>query len=309
MTPKRRVLIVDDQPTNVHVLAEGLGDEYELLVATTAGRALELAPSADLILLDVIMPDMDGRDVCRRLKGEDATRRIPIIFVTALEQIEDQAEGFAVGAVDYIVKPINPAIVRARVRTHLELKAARDLLEQLAKADALTGIANRRRFDEAADEEWRRCMRNSQVLTLVMADIDHFKAFNDKHGHGGGDACLRRVAEALNRLARRPGELVARYGGEEFAILLPDVDLEGARQFVIRALGAVLGVEVPGLALPGQVGLSAGSATLIPSPLLSLGEALRVADEGLYKAKQAGRRRGVVCDMETGVSSTVLPDF
>jgi PleD family two-component response regulator len=165
MSPKAHVLIVDDQPTNVHVLAEALGNDYELLVATTAARAFELASKADLILLDVIMPDMDGRDVCRRLKGEDATRPIPIIFVTALEQTEDEAEGFAAGAVDYIVKPINPAIVRARVRTHLELKAARDLLERLAKVDALTGIANRRRFDEAADEEWRRCMRNSQVLT------------------------------------------------------------------------------------------------------------------------------------------------
>lgn len=309
MSPKAHVLIVDDQPTNVHVLAEALGNDYELLVATTAARAFELASKADLILLDVIMPDMDGRDVCRRLKGEDATRPIPIIFVTALEQTEDEAEGFAAGAVDYIVKPINPAIVRARVRTHLELKAARDLLERLAKVDALTGIANRRRFDEAADEEWRRCMRNSQVLTLAIADIDHFKAFNDKHGHGGGDACLRRVAQALNRLARRPGELVARYGGEEFAFLLPDVDPDGARQFVIRALGAVLAVEIEGLALPGQVGLSVGSVTLIPSPLRSAEEALRVADEGLYKAKQAGRRRGVVCDLETGVSSTVLPDF
>lgn len=309
MSPKPRVLIVDDQPTNVHVLAEALGNDYELLVATTAARALELAPNADLILLDVIMPDMDGRDVCRKLKAEDATRPIPIIFVTALEQTEDEAEGFAAGAVDYIVKPINPAIVRARVRTHLELKAARDLLERLAKVDALTGIANRRRFDEAGDEEWRRCMRNSQVLTVAIADIDHFKAFNDKHGHGGGDACLRLVAAALNRLARRPGEVVARYGGEEFAFLLPDVDLDGARLFVIRALGAVLAVEVAGLALPGQVGLSVGSVTLIPSPVRSMEEALRVADEGLYKAKQAGRRRGVACDLETGISKTVLPDF
>ena len=115
MSPKAHVLIVDDQPTNVHVLAEALGNDYELLVATTAARAFELASKADLILLDVIMPDMDGRDVCRRLKGEDATRPIPIIFVTALEQTEDEAEGFAAGAVDYIVKPINPAIVRARV--------------------------------------------------------------------------------------------------------------------------------------------------------------------------------------------------
>ena len=182
-----QVLIVDDQPANVDVLAEALGSEYEILVATTATRALELAPTADLILLDVLMPDLDGLEVCRRLKAADATRRIPVIFVTALEQTEDETQGFAAGAVDYIVKPINPAIVRARVRTHLELKAARDLLERLATIDALTGIANRRRFDEAVKDEWRRLSRSDRPITLAIADVDHFKAFNDRHGHAGGD--------------------------------------------------------------------------------------------------------------------------
>ena len=128
-----RVLIVDDQPANVHVLAEALGNEHDLIVAGSARRALELAPSADLVLLDVLMPDLDGLEVCRRLKADEATRRIPVIFVTALEQTEDETQGFEAGAVDYIVKPINPAIVRARVRTHLELKAARDLLERMGR--------------------------------------------------------------------------------------------------------------------------------------------------------------------------------
>jgi len=302
-----RVLIVDDQPANVHVLAEALGNDHELLVAGSARRALELAPTADLVLLDVLMPDMDGLEVCRRLKADEATRRIPVIFVTALEQTENETQGFEAGAVDYIVKPINPAIVRARVRTHLELKAARDLLERMATHDALTGIANRRRFDEAVTEEWRRSMRFSQVLTLALADVDHFKAFNDRHGHGGGDTCLRLIAEALHRLCRRPGELVARYGGEEFAFLLPGIDSEGARRFVHRVLTAAAGVEVEGLAEPGVLGVSVGAVTLIPSPLNSLEDALRAADEGLYQAKKTGRRRGVVHDLETGEVSEVLP--
>jgi diguanylate cyclase (GGDEF)-like protein len=302
-----RVLIVDDRPANVRALAEALGNDYQLLVAGSATLALELAPTADLVLLDVRMPDMDGLEVCRRLKADEATKRIPVIFVTGLEQTEDETQGFDAGAVDYIVKPIQPAVVRARVRTHLELKAARDLLERMATQDALTGIANRRRFDEAAREEWRRSMRFSQILTLAFADIDHFKAFNDRHGHGGGDACLRLVAEALQRLCRRPGELVARYGGEEFVFLLPDVDLEGARRFVARVLESVSGVEVEGLARPGEVSVSVGAVTLIPSPLNSLEEALRDADQGLYKAKESGRARGVVHDQETGQISEVLP--
>ena len=302
-----RVLIVDDRPANVHALAEALGNDHELLVAESGKRALELAPAADLVLLDVRMPDMDGLEVCRRLKADEATKRIPVIFVTGLEQTEDETHGFEAGAVDYIVKPINPAIVRARVRTHLELKAARDLLERMATQDALTGIANRRRFDEAASEEWRRSMRFSQVLTLAFADIDHFKAFNDRYGHGGGDTCLRMVAEALQRQCRRPGELVARYGGEEFVFLLPGIDLEGAMRFVARVLDAVKGIEVEGLAGPGALGVSVGAVTLIPSPLNSLEDAVRDADQGLYKAKEAGRGRGVVHDHESGQISEVLP--
>ena len=302
-----RVLIVDDQPANIHVLAEALGNDHELLVAGSAMRALELAPSCDLVLLDVVMPDLDGLEVCRRLKASEDTKRIPVIFVSALEQTGDQTQGFEAGAVDYIVKPINPAIVRARVRTHLELKAARDLLERLATMDALTGIANRRRFDEALQEEWRRSMRTSHLLTLVLADIDHFKAFNDEHGHGGGDTCLRLVASALHLLCRRPGELVARYGGEEFAFLLPDVDSAGARLFVSRALHGIQTLSVDGLSSPGSLSLSVGAATLIPSPLNTIEDALRAADQALYKAKAAGRRRGFVHDMETDEVVEALP--
>lgn len=308
-TVKPRVLIVDDQPANVHVLAEALGEAYELLVATNAARALELAPQADLILLDVMMPDMDGLEVCRRLKAEAATRRVPVIFVTALERTDDETHGFDAGAVDYIVKPIRPAIVRARVRTHLELKAARDLLERHATIDALTGIANRRRFDEVAREEWRRAARGGRFLTLMIADIDHFKSWNDRHGHAAGDACLRAVAAALERLCRRPGELPARYGGEEFAFVLPDVDFEGARRFSIRALNGVAGTEVDALVLPGQLSISVGAVTLVPSAADSIDEVLSLADTSLYKAKKAGRRRAFVTDFRSGISSEFLPDF
>jgi diguanylate cyclase (GGDEF)-like protein len=304
-----QVLIVDDQPANVDMLAEALGSAYEILVATSAARALELAPTADLILLDVLMPDLDGLEVCRRLKADESTRRIPVIFVTALEQTEDETDGFAAGAVDYIVKPINPAIVRARVRTHLELKAARDLLERLATHDALTGIANRRRFDEAIKDEWRRLGRSDRPITVALADVDHFKKFNDRHGHAGGDACLRVIAEALKSLCRRPGELVARYGGEEFGLILPDVDAEGARLFVARLLQKIDTIEVPGFAFHGATSLSIGAVTLLPATDGTIENALRIADESLYKAKKNGRRRGVVTDFHGGAATEILPEL
>jgi diguanylate cyclase (GGDEF)-like protein len=302
-----RVLIVDDQPANVHTLTEALGNEHEVMVAGTGERALELAPSADLVLLAARLPDLDGLEVCRRLKADQATRRIPVIFVHPVDQAGSGTQGLEAGAADCIERPITPALVRARVRAHLELKAARDLLEHMATQDDLTGIANRRRFDEAAREEWRRSMRFSQVLTVVLADIDQVEAMNDRHARDGGDHGLRRVAEALQRLCRRPGELAARYGGEQFVLLLPGTDLEGARRFVARVLDTVAAVEVEGLAAPGPLGVSAGAVTLIPSPLNSLEDALRDAGHGLHKAKEAGRGRGIVHDQETGQISEVGP--
>jgi len=299
---KPRVLIVDDRPANVHALAEALGNDHEVLLAGTFARTFELAPSCDLVLLGTTS-DLDALEACRRLSTGEATKGIPVIFVTAL----DATQGLEAGAVDGIAEPIAAAIVRARVRTHLDLKAARALLERLATTDPLTGLANRRRFDEAVQEEWRRSMRTSHLLTLVLADLDHFKAFNDSHGHEGGDACLRAVASALQPLCRRPGELVARHRGEEFAFLLPDVDAEAARIFVSRTLRAVASVEVFGIAASGSVSVSVGGVTLIPSPLNSLEHALGVAREGMHKAKGAGRGRGVVQDLESGAVFEVLP--
>jgi diguanylate cyclase (GGDEF)-like protein len=218
------VLIVDDEPVNIHVLAAALGDAYELRFATDAARALELAASTrtDLILVDVLMPGLDGFEMVRRLKADPATVAIPVIFVTAMHDQRDEEQGFALGAVDYITKPISPPIVRARVRTHLELKRQRDLLERRALCDGLTGIANRRRFDEELDRAWRSRERARSPLSLLLLDVDRFKQFNDHYGHGSGDDCLVRVAGALAHTFARTGELAARVGGEEFAVLAPD---------------------------------------------------------------------------------------
>lgn len=293
---KPRVLIVDDQPANVRVMAEALSDLYEIFFATSGTKALEIAASSniDLILLDVVMPELDGFEVCGRLKANPRTSGIPVIFVTAREETSDEARGFDVGAVDYITKPIRPPVVRARVRMQLELKHARDLLERLALIDPLTGIANRRRFDAALDEEWKRATRHGAWFSLAIVDVDDFKAFNDTYGHSRGDDCLRAIAHTLAGVARRPGDLAARYGGEEFAIILPEMDGESMYAQMQRLLG---GVESLKLAhrqsrCSDHVTISIGAVSVLAADGHAL-DILDAADRLLYKAKENGRNQVV----------------
>ncbi|MBF0375099.1 MAG: diguanylate cyclase, partial [Alphaproteobacteria bacterium] len=228
---RQTVLVIDDSLATVRMLGEVLSDLCDGQVATEAaeGIALARAEAPDLVLLDVMMPGMDGYEACRRLKADPRTCHVPVIFVTSLDEEADEAHGLEIGAIDYITKPFSVPIVRARVRNHLELKRHRDLLESLSSLDGLTEIPNRRRLDEHLDQEWRRCARHGLPLSLLLLDIDHFKPYNDTFGHQAGDDCLRLVAGALRDCARRPGDLVARYGGEEFACVLPGVGGEAAR--------------------------------------------------------------------------------
>lgn len=292
------VLIVDDVAANIQVLAEALKADYRIRVASSGEDALRVArraPQPDLILLDVMMPGMDGYEVCRRLKRDEDTQNIPVIFVTARDDAEDEEFGLNLGAVDYVVKPYHLPIVRARVRNHVLLKQKNDLLERLALIDGLTGIPNRRHFDERFDAEWRRAVRDGQSLALVIADVDRFKSFNDHYGHGAGDACLRTVARAMQLSLTRPGDMLARYGGEEFVVLLPDTDLEGAGQVAERMRRQVMVLNQPHVQSDiGVVTISLGytalgsvqeSQQMTPSMLLDK------ADAGLYQAKSGGRNR------------------
>jgi diguanylate cyclase (GGDEF)-like protein len=291
------VLIVDDQPTNIHALASLLKADYRILTATRGEKALELAQAEqapDLILLDIVMPDMDGYETCRRLKDNETTRSIPVIFVTALDHDKDEEQGLNLGASDYISKPFNPAIVRARVRNQVNLKLKTDMLEKISLQDGLTEIPNRRYFDQKLAEEWARFSRNDQSLALLMIDIDQFKPFNDRYGHGAGDECLRRVAQALRRVPTRATDLVARYGGEEFVVLLPETDTRGAQHVAEAMLEAVRSLEVTHdySDVAPHVTISMGGAIQSKQhPKPSAEDLKKAADTALYQAKANGRNR------------------
>ncbi|OQX26724.1 MAG: diguanylate cyclase response regulator [Desulfobacteraceae bacterium IS3] len=297
---KQRILIVDDAPENIRILAQALKTDYKTTFATAGAQAIKFAMSEeppDLILLDIMMPEMDGYEVCRRLKAEHKTKNIPVIFITAMNQEEDETKGLDIGAVDYIIKPFSMAIVKARVRTHLELKRHRDILENLSSLDGLTAIPNRRRFDEVLQTEWRHCMRESSPLSLVMIDIDYFKNFNDTRGHQAGDDCLKRVAKALANSVKRPMDIVARYGGEEFAAILPKTDRDGA-VFVAETMRdniESLNISHPNSPVAGYVTISLGSATVLPDNRSDSDILVKAADDALFQAKREGRNsiRGI----------------
>ena len=293
---KSTILIVDDIPSNIKILGESLKTEYKIRLATNGEKALKIATSStppDLILLDVVMPGMDGYEVCRRLKEDATTRSIPVIFITTMSEEEDETKGLTLGAIDYITKPFSLPIVKARVKTHLELKHHRDVLEALSTLDGLTGIPNRRKFDEVLENEWFRAHREGSPLSLIMADIDHFKLYNDNYGHIEGDDCLKQVAKCLYHTVSRPTDVVARYGGEEFSVILPMTDARGAENVANKLLQRVAELQLPHAYSPvaDRVTISLGVATMHPDLEKSQVRLMEQADKCLYRAKAAGRNR------------------
>ena len=290
------VVIIDDIIINIKIIGACLGDEFLIYSATNGAAGLQLIHEKrpDVILLDVVMPGMDGYEICRRLKSDPDTKDIPIIFVTAQNEVDEEARGLTMGAVDYITKPVVPAIVRARVRNQAELKRLRDRLAHLSATDGLTGLANRRHFDQTLEREWARGLRSQHPLSVIMLDIDFFKAFNDGYGHLAGDDCLKRVAVALASATLRNGsDLVARYGGEEFVALLADTTLEGALIVAERMKSSIDTLALPHhySKIAATVTVSLGVATTIPTTEQNSMTLLLSADRMLYRAKANGRNR------------------
>lgn len=299
MTNKQsKILIIDDSDINTLLLAGLLEDEHKIVTADNGETGIEQAVSEqpDLILLDVTMPGMDGYMVCDELKTNVQTRNIPIIFVTAMDEMEDEARGLELGAIDYITKPFSPQIVKARVRNHLELKLFRDRLMKLSMVDGLTQIPNRRQFDRVINSEWQRGIRKQTCVTLLLLDIDFFKQYNDVYGHLKGDDCLKQVAGALTNQLHRPTDMVARYGGEEFVIVLPETEMPGAEHVAERIIQHMvkLDIEHSGSTVCKHVTVSIGIVSTVPSLDCKVVDFIERADKALYRAKQSGRNRYVV---------------
>jgi len=290
---KPLLLVVDDQASNIQTLYEIFKDDYEVCMATNGADGIAFCQSRkpDLILLDVVMPEMSGYAVCQQLKNDPFTQEIPLIFVTAQHDPEEEARGFDVGAVDFIRKPFHANVVKARVRTHLTLKHQSDFLRSLSLTDGLTGVANRRQFDIAIQAEWQRCLRVERPLALIMIDVDFFKRYNDHYGHQSGDVCLQSVATALKKSCNRTSDLFARYGGEEFACILSGTPLESARQKAQDLEQIVRALRIPHEAsdVTDVVTISLGVAVIIPTKEKNVGDLIACADSQLYLAKRAGR--------------------
>ena len=293
--PRPRILVIDDESSNIELLADIFGANYEVLSASEGMAGLEAAVTTmpDVILLDVMMPGIDGYEVCRRLKADALTSDIPVIFITGLGDVTAETRGLEYGAVDYVTKPISPAAVKARVKNHIALKQAQDQLTRLATTDGLTGLANRRRFDEMLEHEYARNTRSGAELSLIMLDIDHFKLYNDSYGHIGGDDCLRKVGRKISETIVRSTDLAARYGGEEFVCLLPMTDHDAAVAIAEKIRQGIGALAIPHCksTVADHVTASLGVATVRCVSGRSALQVVALADEQLYAAKAGGRNR------------------
>lgn len=293
---KQLILLVDDVPKNLQILGNTLkSDDLTVAFATNGKKALEYVPKKqpDLILLDIMMPDMDGYEVCKRLKEDAQTMHIPIIFITAMRDADDEYRGFELGGADYITKPFNPRLVRARVESQLRLKRKTDLLEKLSSIDGLTEIPNRRQFDETLSNEWARARRAQSNISLILIDIDFFKQYNDHYGHAAGDKCLQKVAKTLKHSLKRPSDFVARYGGEEFVVILSEIDHKSALMMANKLNESIFQLELPHEAsqVSEYLTISLGIATTIPQDDQRHESLLETADKYLYEAKSSGRNQ------------------
>lgn len=295
MENKAVILIVDDVPTNAQALALLLKDDYILKVATSGVRALELAsqePMPDLILLDVQMPDMDGYDVLNLLKENSDTAQIPIIFVTGKDSVEEEEHGLLLGAVDYIVKPIRPSIVKARVKTHITLKQQNDLLMAMATRDQLSGLYNRHYLSDLLSKKVAQAKRHGGVFSVIIVDIDHFKNVNDTFGHLVGDIILQAVAKVMQESARKE-DIAARFGGEEFVFVLDNCNAHDAQ---IKA--QMLREKIEQLRPQGILVTASFGVAQFDVSIEKYEDLLNNADKALYIAKEEGRNRVVVYEIK-----------
>lgn len=303
-----KTLIIEDTRTTMQVIRQYLERMgITPISAETGNAAIDqfIAERPDMILLDIVLPDIDGFEVARRIRQlERPGDWTPIIFLTSMTRDEDLEAGIAAGGDDYIHKPVSDMVLGAKIRAMQriiqmrysllvltrKLDTANQELRRLTSLDGLTGITNRRHFDDTLNREWRRSMRQGAEFSVVMCDVDHFKEYNDRLGHQEGDDCLRKVAAALVAAMDRGGDLVARYGGEEFVAILPETSLAGAGIVAERMRDAVAALEIAHPGSPfGHVTISLGVASGVAMPETDPRQLITAADRALYEAKHAGR--------------------
>ncbi len=297
-----KILVIDDSPVQSRFLCSILSGDYEFTVCHTAEEGLEAAKEErfSLILLDVVMPGMDGFVMLKELKGMEITKYVPVILITSLSDAQYEERGLLLGAVDYITKPFNPVIVRARVNTHIQLYRFQMRFKEQAMVDELTGVANRRRYDEESASRWREAVRFELPFSICMFDIDKFKLYNDTFGHPAGDKVIAAVAQKVASYFQRSTDLFARYGGEEFVAVF--LGSQGVSAFelmkTVRQSVEDLHIQHNSPVSP-WVTISVGGVTLTPRPEDRLEDCLKLADTMLYDAKQLGRNQ-VVWSNENG---------
>lgn len=299
---KPTILVVDDMTTTLLLIHDLLKDTYEVKIAKSGTKALEILESPndiDLILLDIEMPEINGYDVCKRIKNNETIKNIPIIFITGRTSQEDEEYGLNLGAIDYITKPFNKAIVKLRIKNYLDLKIKNDMLEKLSMYDGLTNIRNRRFFDETFEKTFSEIKRDKKSLAVLMIDIDFFKPYNDNYGHGQGDETLRKVAKALEKTIKRASDFVARYGGEEFVILLKDINKDGVEAVANNLLNAIRELKITHefSKIENYVTVSIGVSYYNSSSDITKLELLLKADETLYNVKNSGRNNFAILEV------------
>jgi diguanylate cyclase (GGDEF)-like protein len=293
---KATILIVDDTPFNIHILAKTLINDYEVKIATNGPAALKIIEQdkkPDLILLDIMMPDMDGYEVCRRIKQNPSNWDIPVVFITAKEGHQDQKKGFDLGAEDYIHKPFQLSLVLTRIDMLLRLKRISRRLEQVALVDPLTELPNGIALEKAVEQELQSANQDQRSISLLMIDIDHFKAFNDHYGHGAGNMCLRKVARTIESSINSKKDLLGRYSGAEFIVVLSHYDQDRAINIAEEICQNILQLKIPHAHSPvsDYVTISIGVISVSHETEINCSEMFNKAKKMLHVAKKSGRNR------------------
>jgi diguanylate cyclase (GGDEF)-like protein len=284
------ILVVSDNYAGLDILSSMLMSYYNIKTATGINEALTMLIAEDihLIILDCEIHDKEWYEFMARIKSNEETMKIPVILIGDASQQEYEERGFAMGAVDYISKPFRSSIVKVRVNNQRLIIKQIKAIEELGFLDPLTSIPNRRGFDNRFHLEWLRAVRDKAVLSLLVADIDHFKKYNDNYGHIQGDVLLRAFEKHIASMLKKTADFVARWGGEEFVVMLPRTELKGAIVVAEEIRKSVEEIIIPNL--PSTT-ISVGVASIIPSLTTSRDDFFSKADKALYQAKNSGRNR------------------